>query len=207
MVENTSKRHTAVHYVGKLDGPDDYLDGMEAAGQRQLVASSLLPVDGPWGDLEALGFVRGEAVADDPLFVYATIPEGWRKEAIDNHPMGSRIVDERGIGRVTVFYKAAYYDRRADFQVVRVGVAAANILYHEGPAILPDKWDMLTDTERREYAAELDRKIRDNRASLEALERAGRDGSYFEDLLARVLAFQAVLPVDLLTGGGEGKGR
>lgn len=58
-----------------------------------------------------LGFVFGEAL--DDVFMTATFPEGWTREATD-HSMWSRISDAQGRVRVDVFYKAAFYDRNAD---------------------------------------------------------------------------------------------
>src|SRR5206468_1980936 len=104
-----------------------YITGMESAGQRQLVDSASLPTDtkGRDGDFAALGFVFGEPDETDPMFRPATLPEGWHKEGSD-HAMWSRVVDERGLRRVAVFYKAAFYDRSASMHLVRVGMEVAN---------------------------------------------------------------------------------
>lgn len=87
---------------------------MEAAGQQQLVNSDRLPVDTDGQDQAFidLGFTFGEPDADDPLFRPATLPEGWTRRASD-HDMWSYLVDETGTDRVSIFYKAAFYDRRA----------------------------------------------------------------------------------------------
>ncbi|WP_280371107.1 hypothetical protein [Nocardia wallacei] len=156
MIENTSQRDAALHLLGAMsDGTDTYITDMEAAGQRQLVASTELPASGPWGELEALGFAKGEPVRDDALFVQATLPEGWRKERTD-HSMWSQIVDERGVARVKVFYKAAFYDRRANFHVVNVGGnLATQAIWGDEPVALPSSWGVLTADERRDYAAAL----------------------------------------------------
>lgn len=115
-VENTSQRDPLLHYVGMLEGSDDYITGMEAAGQRQVVNSSVLPASTPHDSreaFEALGFVFGAPVPGDPLFVEATLPAGWVKRGSD-HDMWSYIDDAEGNERVAVFYKAAFYDRKAD---------------------------------------------------------------------------------------------
>lgn len=98
------------------------IEGMERRGQQQLVASTVLPTDtrGRDAEFEALGFTFGAEVPGDPLFREATLPEGWMREGTE-HAMGSVIKDERGIARVSVFYKAAYYDRKADMSIVNVG--------------------------------------------------------------------------------------
>lgn len=115
-VENTSQRDPALHFLGMLGGTEEYITGMEAAGQRQLVNSSVLPASTPHDsreDFEALGFVFGAPVPGDPLFVEATLPDGWEKRGSD-HDMWSYIYDAEGNQRVAVFYKAAFYDRKAD---------------------------------------------------------------------------------------------
>lgn len=88
------------------------IERQEAAGQRSLVSSfKRLPKDMDRATAEALGFVYG--ADEDELFVTVTAPEGWRMEATD-HSMHNRIVDAAGNERGGVFYKAAFYDRRAD---------------------------------------------------------------------------------------------
>lgn len=95
-------------------GFSSYIEQQEAQGQRELVESQDLPVDtkGTDQDFVNLGFVFGEPHKYDPLFRPATLPEGWRREGSD-HSMGSYIVDDRGRKRVSIFYKAAFYDRSA----------------------------------------------------------------------------------------------
>lgn len=91
----------------------------EAAGQRQFVNSDTMPTNSyrsTDADLVALGFTLGEPVEGDPLFRYADLPPGWRREASD-HDMWSYIVDEQGQRRVAVFYKAAFYDRKAHWSI------------------------------------------------------------------------------------------
>jgi hypothetical protein len=118
--ENTSQRDPLLHYVGMLDDTERYITGMEAAGQRQLVNSSVLPSEMRGGReaFEALGFVFGEPVDGDPLFIAATLPDGWEKRGSD-HDMWSYIYDADGNQRVAVFYKAAFYDRKAAMHIVR----------------------------------------------------------------------------------------
>lgn len=165
MIENTSNRDPLLNYIGMTNGlrGDDseaYITGMEAAGQAQFVEGggegvTEMPANGPWDELETLGFVRREAIPHDALFVKAVLPVGWRKERTD-HSMWSQIVDERGVARVKVFYKAAFYDRRADFHVVNVGASLAteSVWGDETPA-LPSSWGVLTEDECRDYAAAL----------------------------------------------------
>ena len=62
--------------------------------------------------LSAIGItVVGE---HDDLFDAVVLPEGWTKQATE-HAMHSMILDEHGSERISVFYKAAFYDRRAYF--------------------------------------------------------------------------------------------
>lgn len=121
MIENTSQRAPELHLLGAMSvGTDDYITGMEAQGQRELVESTDLPTESNYTDdseYEALGFVFGPPHAHDPLFRPATLPAGWRKVGTD-HAMHTDIVDEKGRKRASVFYKAAFYDRRASLSLV-----------------------------------------------------------------------------------------
>lgn len=113
-IENTTK--TATLFDAMLPG---MIEASEARGQRQLVESELLPSDmkGKRATFERMGFKFGEFAKDDPLFIRAELPSGWKKRPTD-HPMHSEIVDEKGAKRVGIFYKAAFYDRRADMHLV-----------------------------------------------------------------------------------------
>lgn len=53
---------------------------------------------------------------DDELFIDVILPDGWKKESTD-HPMWSKVLDGKGRERMTVFYKAAFYDREAFINV------------------------------------------------------------------------------------------
>jgi hypothetical protein len=124
-VENTSKRHPADHLMGLMsEGNDGYIEGMEAAGQAEVLLSDRIPTSGPFDEsldaqLVALGFTLGEPDADDPIFRPCALPDGWRREASDRS-MWSYIVDTDGYRRVAIFYKAAFYDRSAHFRIERV---------------------------------------------------------------------------------------
>lgn len=115
MPENTVNRDPLVHLIGAMsDDPDRYITDMESAGQRQLVESADVPSNmrDSQSDFEALGFVFGEPYQHDPMFRPATFPVGWKREASD-HPLWSYILDQHGRRRVSIFYKAAWYDRQA----------------------------------------------------------------------------------------------
>ena len=141
MIENTSERDDKVHFYGMVAmGSENYIEGMEAAGQRQLVNSTDLPTKGS-DDPEflRLGFTFGEPYPHDPLFRPATLPDGWRKQAKD-YAMGSAVVDELGRERVSVFYKAAFYDRRADMHLVTVFGYVMHLEYEKGTPVLDETW-------------------------------------------------------------------
>lgn len=157
MIENTSKRDPAVHLMGSLsEGTEAYITNMESAGQAQLVNSQQLPREGWSDEILAMGIVRGDNFLCDDLFVNATLPKGWTKQASD-HAMGSYLVDERGVRRVSIFYKAAFYDRRADMHALCVGYhLATEAIYGDGEVVLPEVWSVLTDDEKNDFRANLD---------------------------------------------------
>lgn len=183
MIEDTSKRDTFTHLVGLLGGTDAYVTGMEAGGQRQIVAdTSLMPTEGDWEALGALGFGAPEPTSDE-LFVKTTLPEGWTKGATE-HDMHSNVMDERGVERVSVFYKAAFYDRRASFYVTNVGYSlCTSVIYGEDEPALPEKWDVLTEAEREQFVKGLNA----------YQERAEEFPNIYADRLPRVDAVLALL--------------
>ncbi len=89
------------------------IEAQEKNGQIEQSFLETLPIKGTascrlvW---EKLGFVFGTQ-ADD-IFVNVTFPKGWRKKVTD-HAMWSELVDDKGRKRGGIFYKAAFYDRRA----------------------------------------------------------------------------------------------
>jgi hypothetical protein len=95
------------------------IEQQEAAGQRTLVESAMLPkeIHGATREqLTALGFKFGADV--DELFVACELPPGWTKRGTE-HSMHSDLLDELGRNRASIFYKAAFYDRRADMRMNR----------------------------------------------------------------------------------------
>jgi hypothetical protein len=104
--------------LGILAGMPAAIEASEKMGQVQLVRSSDMPIDLRDGKeaYEALGFTFGERI--DDVFQKATLPAGWTRAATD-HSMHSDILDERGRKRVSVFYKAAFYDRHAHAYLAR----------------------------------------------------------------------------------------
>ena len=94
------------------------IEASEARGQRELSDGSQLPSDisGDKAELEKDGVVFGQPSVDDPLFLDVTLPDGWKIERTD-HSMWSKLIDANGRERASIFYKAAFYDRRAFMNV------------------------------------------------------------------------------------------
>lgn len=140
--ENTSNREPLIHLMGMLaDGQGAYIEGMEAAGQRELVHSSTLPSDMKPGEdaYLALGFTFGPVDDSDRMFRPATLPAGWRKEGSD-HSMWSYVVDELGRRRVAIFYKAAFYDRSAFMRLVTIDTYTRDLLFDGTRPVYDDTW-------------------------------------------------------------------
>jgi len=148
----------------KIFGPSKYIYRQEAEGQKSLVNSDTLPTDiGRHSDynekaiLEAAGVKFLGEVEGDPMFQYVELPPNWRK-APNDHPMWSKLVDEKGRERARIFYKAAFYDRSAHMSLTtrfhiecdydrqeKNGEVVMNVfdidknIYTTNPINLPDK--------------------------------------------------------------------
>lgn len=92
------------------------IERQESAGQAELCRTEVLPKECPRAELEKFGVVFGDD--HDDLFVNVTLPAGWKKRATD-HSMHSDLVDDKGRKRGSIFYKAAFYDRKADMYLSR----------------------------------------------------------------------------------------
>ena len=114
-ITNTEKQERHI-----FDAMPGMIEASEARGQSELVASTQLPTEirPPEGKktLEEAGVKFGEPNEEDPLFCEATLPEGWKKVATE-HSMWSELVDDKGVKRASIFYKAAFYDRAAFMNV------------------------------------------------------------------------------------------
>jgi hypothetical protein len=90
------------------------IEAQEAAGQRELTSNfNRLPLNMREREreiAEKLGFVFGEPI--DEVFVSVTPPDGWTLRPTE-HSYHSDIIDTQGNVRGGMFYKAAFYDRRA----------------------------------------------------------------------------------------------
>lgn len=104
--------------------PSDAILESEAAGQAALCAASKkaeceLPkdVDAQSREaLEAAGVKFLGAVAGDAIFQRAQLPPGWEVKRTDRS-MWTKLCDEKGRERASIFYKAAFYDRSARMSV------------------------------------------------------------------------------------------
>jgi len=124
------------------------IEAQEAAGQQLVCKSHLLPKQGDmyssrslWDDLKSLGFKIVREHND--LFYEVEFPVGWKLVPTE-HSMHSNLVDEQGRIRGHMFYKAAFYDRRADMSLRKRYVAAL-----EPECIWEDSYN--SDSPRRGY--------------------------------------------------------
>jgi len=117
-VTNTEKEAKDIKHLGhmlRVCEPGG-IEWQEQQGQNELVQSDVLPTRmSPETKtiLEKWGIVFGKPVEDDEIFTEVKLPEGWHKKATD-HSMWSRLCDNKGRERASIFYKAAFYDRRTD---------------------------------------------------------------------------------------------
>lgn len=144
-IENTqdpqSKHLTAMLLLATGD-TEAVIGAQEKAGQQQVVHSDSLPTEihgGTDADFETLGFTFGPTDPHDPLFRPATLPDGWTKQSSD-HDMWSYVVDELGRRRVGIFYKAAFYDRRADMHLINLLGYVTGRVREGKPIVLDDAW-------------------------------------------------------------------
>lgn len=89
------------------------VERQEAQGQRELSESNTLPRD--FRGIEALiahGLKIIGPVEGDELFQYVELPKGWKIQPT-SHSMHSDLLDDKGRKRAGIFYKAAFYDRKA----------------------------------------------------------------------------------------------
>ncbi len=99
--------------IRAMMGEKNVVDHVEAEGQARAVASTMMakemePSREEW---EKLGFTFTDIPGDEVL-CEASLPEGWSMEETD-HPMWINIVDQNGMKRGSMFYKAVFYDRVA----------------------------------------------------------------------------------------------
>jgi hypothetical protein len=99
-----------------------FIEDMEAQGQRELTSQTTkLPAEGSTNPVwKKMGVIFGPLVAGDAVFREVKLPQGWGWKAADadTNTMWNYLVDERGRVRGKMFYKAAFYDRRATIHPV-----------------------------------------------------------------------------------------
>lgn len=98
------------------------IERQEAQGQLDMIEALRLPrhittAGVTWDKLVEQWGISYKP-SDDELFHDVTLPTGWQLVAT-GHSMWSDLIDDRGGTRASVFYKAAFYDRRADMRLNR----------------------------------------------------------------------------------------
>lgn len=117
MITNTESQDPLSNLLASMSPKGRGIEEQEAQGQRQLVASSQLPAKNN-GRENVLDFYKGcgiEVIGEtkgDKMFLDVRLPDGWAIKPTD-HSMWSRLVDNNGAERASIFYKAAFYDREA----------------------------------------------------------------------------------------------
>jgi len=94
------------------------IERQEKEGQIAMIGSNHIPkiIRGATIEqLTELGFKFGAEV--DKLFIECELPAGWKKQATE-HSIHSDVLDDHGRRRASIFYKAAFYDRRAEMQML-----------------------------------------------------------------------------------------
>lgn len=120
---------TPAALVAFLNGnPTDFLaahtpggiENQEAEGQRFLCENSLIPKDGY--DEHAKNFFASEKIEIienfDNLFHQAKLPSGWMIKPVEGTSFLSKLIDPAGKIRADIFYKAAFYDKRAQITFI-----------------------------------------------------------------------------------------
>lgn len=96
------------------------IETQERSEQQSFVGTDTLPKEMLHGctkkKLKAMGIQFGKDY--DDLFVNVILPAGWKKQAED-HAMWSKLLDDKGRERASMFYKGAFYDRKAHISLTR----------------------------------------------------------------------------------------
>ena len=151
---NTTAQDPMLHLAeAMVHGPrGGSIEAQEARGQRELVASDVLPADGSDNPAWAkMGVIFGAPVQGDPIFRAVTLPAGWKKEGTD-HAMCSKLLDDNGRKRADIFYKAAFYDRSAHISPSR-RFSVRQVYGKTYDANAPLQFEV-TDRDRRVFATE-----------------------------------------------------
>lgn len=131
-ITDTSKAPVFEWLFGNNPGA---IENQESAGQKELINSQQLPLKctSPYGtdamiQYGKMGIINIGFGKKDELFGSFELPTGWKKESTE-HSMWSNLIDDKNRIRAKIFYKAAFYDRKAEisfnkkihFNVDRVG--------------------------------------------------------------------------------------
>jgi hypothetical protein len=165
------------------------IERQEARGQREACGDGMnvfLACDVPDGtdeQLLELG-IRFEGEGDGVMRP-AVLPEGWTLRPTE-HSMWNELVDDRGRKRASMFYKAAYYDRKAHLRLeCRYVVRSDDGRYDRGGKIIDSRkyhrsyvldnetgcrvkeWDWLPEPQRGADGLRSWRSIREQRQGAE----------------------------------------
>jgi hypothetical protein len=128
----------------------NFIECQESAGQRSLVNSAVLPFKGDWEALKKMGVMVTSSDSAADLFYECTLPDGWQKKATD-HSMWSELLDQNGLVRASIFYKAAFYDRDAHIDIVKNRYCVSRV-YGESKDIIQFKIvDIAAKTDLKVY--------------------------------------------------------
>jgi len=122
------------------------IENQEKAGQLRSCKQQRLPISGTWDNKqqwEDLGFVFTDE--KDHLFVSVIFPEGWSLKPTD-HSMYSDLIDDKNRKRGAMFYKAAFYDEKANVYLTRRYSVKKNYDDPDPDNILIDVIDKATNT-------------------------------------------------------------
>lgn len=122
------------------------IENQERQAQRSMVGSQRLPRMVQFGlryglTWDAICATWGMTVGGefDDLFNYVTLPAGWQIVASD-HSMWTQLADEQGRARALIFYKGAFYDRRAHI-VIQPRHYWNEDFESDAPNVLAQVWD------------------------------------------------------------------
>lgn len=137
------------------------IERQEANEQAAMIEKHRLPIDlkvhgKPYSLEERWALLEkhtGIKIIDkyDELFYNVSLPEGWKVVAAEGHSMWSYLHDPKGRVRAGIFYKGAFYDRRANWSLEHryyVGDVydTPNKQYAEGATRTSGVWDAATKT-------------------------------------------------------------
>lgn len=122
----------------------DSIVNSEKDGQRQLVESSQIPIEGIDNPVRGTNITArrmiekfgGKIIGPTPgdkLFYDVRLPKGWSFKETD-HAMWSKLIDEKGRVRASIFYKAAFYDRSAHISICSRFLARNKCVDYSAPS-------------------------------------------------------------------------